>query len=626
MDLAADVAWTMATWPSSTNIDQWIDHAQLGQLLGAVPANYLGHSKAEWYNGVQELYAVDGLLIPQAGLKKDVEGYREVRWLHRTLQEHLAAGYLTRIIKADARIGLVKLRHFTLRPAWDETLNHAAGLIADAHLSNTVIDDLWDWRSHGDTPRRHIQAQIILIAAHSGDETQLKEMSALFSRQCGGTFGIGGFIYADSKLSPNAVDSYFGGIDLPREPDEIWHLVQRIDHVLSKRSSPRALGVLRSLSPTSWLAQECLWKHAYGSTLDLNYLRSGLPPRSSLPADLEPRSMAEICIALLRVHRGQVLAGNSAQGVLASGHPLAEEMLRVELAGGGIEARLLEDIAYHPSSSEVPFINSLDSHEALNFCQPGSPSFLAYLVAATWDDAGILVEASKLNPWVAAGMASRWAAFPENPDEMIWDGWSVGRAEQAIDCLRDRRPPTAVQMGEFWNAARYLLEKGIPTRITSLIDFYHLNDNSVWPLFWWSNTAFPLRDALSRSSTWEEILEQIEESEVFDDYGADSFVREAINKLPEQERTAAVISYVRRRRHRNWTVRGYDLPHVDGISSDLMRIAHGLPPASARALMLEVELLLSQDDRLWEFFDDVLRLFHATPLAYVPGRYLQEWD
>jgi hypothetical protein len=624
LDLAADAAWAMATWHSEENIDQWIDHVRLGQLQDAVPESYgsaSGPTRADWYQGVQELCTLDGLLVPHSGLEKDQEGHREVRWLHRTLQEHLAGLRLTRLLQDRRDQGLAKIRHLSLRPHWDEALDHAAGLIADAHLADPVLEDLWEWHAHGDTPNQQIQSQIIRFSAHARLEQQVKTIS-IFASASGEWYGVNGLSYSLKLFPEQAYDRYFESLEMPLDASFLLKLTYRISDVLRAGiPSTKGLEILQTLSATSWWAQLALWNHLDRPVSLFDYLTlDALPPRSNFPSNLEPRDMAETCAAMLRAARGQILASKRARDLLATGHPRAAEMLRTAMGGCGIEAKFVESFARYSADDETAFINSLHDREVLEFCRAGSPPYIAYLVAANREDAATMSGASDLSPWAKAGLASRWAAFPEASDLPSWEGWNSGRAERAIDCLASRQEPTAVQMEEFWRGAQYLLERRIPTRITQLIDFYRLNDTGVWPRFWWADTAFRLRGALSKAFTWEDIMDQIEGAEVFDDGDADSFIYDVLDKLNEKSRAGEVVTYVRRRRHRNWTDSQYGVPNVSGVGSELIAIARRLPPSDAAGLMRFIEYPLRQDDRLWQYVDDILHFVHAAPLAHVPGR------
>lgn len=142
--VAQQVAWTMA----QSGTDVWRDSATLGWLLAP------GEADAEM---VLDLYYRDGILVP-FGQPQDTDPLSQsVRWMHRTIHEHLVARQLAEMFLRDHDRALGVLARAAFLPAWSVSLDHLAGALDESGLLIRVVGDLWRLADDGDTPGERLR-------------------------------------------------------------------------------------------------------------------------------------------------------------------------------------------------------------------------------------------------------------------------------------------------------------------------------------------------------------------------------------------------------------------------------------------------------------------------------------
>lgn len=614
LDFAAEVAWHMATWPVEDNIDQWVDHLVLGRLMAARP---VGHPRQDWYQTVEDLHTIDGLLVPHSGLDSDDLAEREVRWIHRTIHEHLAARKLVSIIEDDYSKGAKLISHLMFRPAWEETLDHAAGLLGARGLSEELLNILWSLREKGDTPSRRILENISRFASHSPSQShKVRTIEELYRTQWNP--------HSVTKLGEEALNTYFLEIEACSvQKEDVWQLCYRISLLLRAGAEiPAGLAVLKELSKKHWVAQLFLWQVQAGDAEVPGFQMrdSDLPERSSLPADISPQDMAPLLVKILISTLGTFLAFSSAQDLLETRHPDARAMLEEATRNSGREGEFLRLLNVGDNNGE--WLNRISDElmEAL-LTDPGVPPYMVYGAAAEHKNT-LLVEAYSGNPWALAGFRARWVNPDYSKDEATRiatlpdRSWDKSSAEGAVDSLLSRLEPTPQEMEMFWSASHWLITQRIPTRIAQMLQIYQMNDTHFWPQYWWTQPIFFLSHRIGEAFAYTEILEQIQATADFD-VNVESVLGISIGRLGGQAKADATLDYVRQRiserRNRDIIMFGmfgsFENPVALGLQ--LIEIAEAVDRDSSRSIMDAIERLLVDGDKLWKYWPEVVRLSNS---------------
>lgn len=119
----------------------WADTVRYGELLQMVDANE--------QPDVEELVRHDGLFV-WYGARADTELQRELRWIHRTVHEHLVGMYLAELLKNDPSAGLAFVGLAAQWPSqWTVPLTHALMSLSDSQQER-VFEHLHDLERQGD--------------------------------------------------------------------------------------------------------------------------------------------------------------------------------------------------------------------------------------------------------------------------------------------------------------------------------------------------------------------------------------------------------------------------------------------------------------------------------------------
>ncbi|MCB0900836.1 MAG: hypothetical protein KDB83_01700 [Actinobacteria bacterium] len=141
---AQQAAWTMA----QSGTGAWLDSATLARLLAGsdAPSEVL-----------LDLYYRDGLLVPLGDPTDTDPLSQNVRWIHRTVHEHLVARQLAEVLVRDFQQGIAVVARAALLPAWAETLHHLSGALYEGGLLESVVQELWRLADLEDTPGERLR-------------------------------------------------------------------------------------------------------------------------------------------------------------------------------------------------------------------------------------------------------------------------------------------------------------------------------------------------------------------------------------------------------------------------------------------------------------------------------------
>lgn len=153
LDSAKAVAWAMVGSGAVDPQQPWTDVVTLNALA----------EFAERPEAVIDLFEVDGLLVAY-GLPSDLDPLsQQVRWLHRTIHEHLVGRCLAELLARDFDRGVAVLEHAVLRPFWANAIEHAAAFLAENGTIPRCIQALS--RSARDSPTRRLAGFALGLAA-----------------------------------------------------------------------------------------------------------------------------------------------------------------------------------------------------------------------------------------------------------------------------------------------------------------------------------------------------------------------------------------------------------------------------------------------------------------------------
>jgi hypothetical protein len=186
LDFAKKAAWSMAAQGHPVESANWLDTATLEWIL----------SVANLDSRALELYERDGLLIPY-GIANDTDVLSQrVRWLHRTLHEHLVGRVLAEHVRQDVDLGMGEYHSAVLRRQWQVSLEHASSFLADWHLLELVLDRLLT-AAEKDTPTGRYTIAVLDIAHRLAPEYR-KDLLAELAE------GAGEWRHL-ARLRPNAI-------------------------------------------------------------------------------------------------------------------------------------------------------------------------------------------------------------------------------------------------------------------------------------------------------------------------------------------------------------------------------------------------------------------------------------
>lgn len=145
---AQRLAWAMSG-VDSTGLGPhvWLDTTSLNALRAKTN---VGAEK------LLELYQRDGVLVSFGRAKDSDPMSQKVRWMHRTIHEHLAGRQLAEQLAQESDSGLSFLTQAALRPEWEVALDHLAGGLEELGILEPTVDALWTMSAEHDTPSKHL--------------------------------------------------------------------------------------------------------------------------------------------------------------------------------------------------------------------------------------------------------------------------------------------------------------------------------------------------------------------------------------------------------------------------------------------------------------------------------------
>lgn len=164
-ELLIDTAWSMATLDGRPAAGSWRDRATPSDLIKMAPTSQI-------YDDGQTLNRISGVLCPD-GHSLEVM-HRPLRWLHRTMHEHLCAVYLVRLESRDPE-KFFEVMEFCAQNSttWIEPLKELAAELPVERLSNAVRR-LSGLVEAGD-PGGEISFTLSVLARHGSIEAGLSD-------------------------------------------------------------------------------------------------------------------------------------------------------------------------------------------------------------------------------------------------------------------------------------------------------------------------------------------------------------------------------------------------------------------------------------------------------------------
>jgi hypothetical protein len=163
---AQDVAWAMATASTVTGGIEWLDAIALSWLVdvAGLPPR------------VVDLYELDGLLVGHGiAPPYDVLG-QSVRWLHRTMHEHLVGWRLATEMQRDFAAGYAFLRARLTNGQWQVPIQHMSELLGEGPILRALLDSLIAEFQLVDTPSRSLLDGAAEIASSAVTQYRFAEI------------------------------------------------------------------------------------------------------------------------------------------------------------------------------------------------------------------------------------------------------------------------------------------------------------------------------------------------------------------------------------------------------------------------------------------------------------------
>jgi len=299
---AQRLAWAMAgLGDEGVGAQAWLDTASL---------NWLRARTNVASPDLLDLYQRDGLLVAFGTPADSDPMSQQVRWLHRTVHEHLAGRHLAEQLSRDGHAGLALLVQAALLPEWGVAIEHLAGALDELGILEPTVDALWavDAENNGISWVLDRVATMLLVnggSDHRRDEVVQKlvhhQMWAVlsdFDRPA--LLGALRDALAAGRAATGAVfiQTYVALLDPP--PEDGWETVELL-RTLSRRLDLR----------NAWVVDDLAWRVDPQRMFDvlLDRLECGLEahlPGGDYEPPLEDESIRLAELVVAQLHRGNL--------------------------------------------------------------------------------------------------------------------------------------------------------------------------------------------------------------------------------------------------------------------------------------------------------------------------------
>jgi hypothetical protein len=483
MALASEVAWTMANWPgeSGDSANRWADHLFLDEIMDHPPVD---RREKEWDRGVEGLLFEDGILTRHAEPAEAYSGI-EIRWLHRTIHEHLAGRKLARLLKSDRTAALVRIKEAILRRHWAEPLQHLTGFLAKDGTAEAVIDFLWEESAHCD-PGGRITAFIVDVVVASGNFQRSEEIHERLLRDSN--------LEVAAALDPSATFDHIQTMTI--DPSDRY-IASRICSATAHMTKTQAVAVLRKLVEMPGLrpadriqvarhrimADRELGMHAALDDLliwkdhplpEAIFARWDSEFMLTVVATLESNLDHHVCLTLVRVL--QVMADSAIAEDRLKAHADTRSALANVCSGAGLLGEFLlfcfdfKGLTWFQNTFErTPEGDLLHARILSEETLPGLEFMMGRLSPHT---------PKRTTPWASAGAAARRYDRDQAPTDLTV--WSDARVRSALLTAQSAVIADAADVEEFFHSAAWSVHNK---------NFKHASE--YWSVFHRYDKAFP---------------------------------------------------------------------------------------------------------------------------------------
>ncbi|WP_285251254.1 hypothetical protein [Pseudarthrobacter sp. fls2-241-R2A-168] len=484
--IAADLAWFMATRPdlsARTSTSAPLPH----------PTWEFTVTIRDWAREIDvsdemsSFLEEEGLLVPHGSSRSADDLEQPYRWLHRTIQEHLAGRALGQRIEKQPETAYKYLKAALLRPKWAVVLEHAAGYLDERAALPGIVDELLCFVDEGDAKGTLLRAVARLHAYDHTNHRRSEIMKRLVAQM-----------------------SLYEAFDL----DHV-SLIRVLEDAMLSMSYDELQTV--AWATNAWLHDETFDERWMSIVERLNASGLGKPAYLALLAKRDHNAAEQEAVELIKQnpykfmpHEAAGILKNASRATVTSlieavkedsGSPLrqyellsAAQMARLPDFPEIVRSIFAEQEApndvwlyfTHPDTQHPWDYRDLPSKAvSIALHDPMVPAEVASLTAATCPPTA-LQPYDSLSPWARVGA---WKRKPEDlgrPDFPA--GWTGERAKRLLVQLHNRKdePDISVQEIEEYHIA---LQWGIhfPGDVPAslLLGALALNDTIIYPRYWW---------------------------------------------------------------------------------------------------------------------------------------------
>ncbi|MDQ0633697.1 hypothetical protein QFZ40_001606 [Arthrobacter pascens] len=519
--IATELAWFMGTRPDSTPSNQAAGGLPQPSLALTISIGDWGR-QSNVSDEMASFVEHDGLLVPhESKLSSSNDLAQPYRWIHRTIQEHLTGRALGELVEKNPDTARRYIRSALLRPTWTVILEHAAERINERGTLPRVIDDLLDFVDEGDVDDTLLRAAASLLT-HCDTTHRRNEVIARLVDN--------GLFHSAFMLDPTLLREHLEMTINNMQFEDLEHLSYNIESWIDAEAfDEKWMPILMELDKMG------LAKAAYlGAMAKLDQNTAEKQAIDLLIADpfkntpyrfnhVFQNASTEAITSLLEAAKKSANDYPRQHEFLAAAqyakHPSFRDLVRAtfELHQQPHEALLY----FADPHAQVPW-DLLDLPAdviSASLHNPQTPPEIASAVARFCPPAA-LEPFRALSPWARIGA---WARPPEingRPD--FPSGWSATRANEALARLlggeKDAPGLTVEQIEEYHIAVQWGMQHPGQVQGITLLEVVRLNDNDLYPRYWWMGgigwlpyevglmpTSFiiqTLRDAISDSYDW----------------------------------------------------------------------------------------------------------------------------